>query len=48
MAALLTWAGVAAAAGANIASVAFTGPNGGLTVIISGSGFGSPPDVPCK
>jgi hypothetical protein len=49
MVGLLTWAGVAAAAGATIASVAFTGTNADLAVTISGSGFGlAPPHVPCK
>jgi hypothetical protein len=49
MVGLLTWAGVAAAAGATIASVAFTGTNADLTITISGSGFGlAPPHVPCK
>jgi hypothetical protein len=49
MVALLTWAGVAVAAGPRIASVTFGGTNAGLTLTISGSGFGSaPPGVPCK
>ncbi len=46
VAALLTSRNAAVAAGATIASVAFRGTNAALTVIISGSGFGSA--LPCK
>jgi len=49
VAALLTSQNIAIAAGATIARVVFQGTNAELTIIISGSGFGSaPPGIPCK
>lgn len=46
---LLGWGNIASAAGSKITNITFTGTNAGLTIVISGSGFGSsPPGVPCK